>query len=51
MPENFYFFDCSYEPVQDQPSQTAVKKIKVFTLKLGALVSLVHYFDTEKTET
>ena len=48
MPENFYFFDCSYEPVQDQPSQTTVK---VFTSKLGALVSLLHYLDTEKIET
>ena len=46
MPEDFYFFDCSYEPVQDQPSQTTV-----FTSKLGALVSLLHYFDTEKIET
>ena len=51
MPENFYFFDCSYEPVQDQPSQTTVKNLKVFTSKLGALVSFLHYFDREKIET
>ena len=48
MPGNyFYFFDCSYEPERDQPSQTAAKK-KNF--KKCVLVPLVNH-STQKIKT